>query len=78
MKTLCILDSLNSYMDSNEEVAQQIGQIARTYVDFKQNNLHVVSYSMPINMDVSIENLKKHLHFLKEKKNPNKIIFRIL
>ena len=25
-------------MDSNEEVAQSIGQIARTYVDFKEKN----------------------------------------
>ena len=38
MKNLSNTNSLNSYMDSNEKVAQSIGQIARTYVDFKEKN----------------------------------------
>jgi len=38
MKTLSSVNTLNSYMDSNEEVAQSIGQIARAYVDFKEKN----------------------------------------
>ena len=33
-------------------------------IDFKQNNLHVVSYSTPINKKMSFEELKKHLHYL--------------
>jgi hypothetical protein len=37
-KALCTSDFLESYMDSNEEFAQKIGQIARVYMDFKQNN----------------------------------------
>ena len=33
-------------------------------IDFKQNNLHVVSYSTPINKKMSFEELKKYLHYL--------------
>jgi len=37
-KSLCTLDFIDSYMDSNEKFAQNIGQIARVYMNFKQNN----------------------------------------
>lgn len=36
-------------------------------VDFKKNNLHLVSYSMPINKIVTYEELNKNLHSIKEK-----------
>jgi len=36
-------------------------------IDFRQNNLHVVSYSIPVRKRVSLEELKAHLHTLPEK-----------
>ena len=38
----------------------------RTVVDFKKNNLHLISYSQPINKTISFKKLKKHLYYLKE------------
>jgi len=38
----------------------------RTVVDFKKNNLHLISYSQPINKVISFKKLKKHLYYLKE------------
>ncbi len=35
-------------------------------VDFKDSNLHVVSYSTPINQTLSLNELQKHLHSLPE------------
>ena len=35
-------------------------------VDFKKNNLHVVSYSLPINKKLTLAELKPHLHTLPE------------
>lgn len=32
-------------------------------IDFKQSNIHVVSYSLPINQKMSFEDLKLHLHY---------------
>ena len=43
-------------------------------VDFKNSNLHVVSYSIPINKKMRLKELKKHLHYLSEK--PNAIPYR--
>ncbi|MDC1077744.1 DUF4910 domain-containing protein [Candidatus Pelagibacter sp.] len=40
-------------------------------IDFKKSNLHLVSYSAPINKMVSFEELENHLYYLK--KNPNAI-----
>ena len=37
-------------------------------IDFKKNNLHLVSYSKPINKFVTKKKLIKHLHFLKKQK----------
>ena len=36
-------------------------------IDFKKSNLHVVSYSIPINKIISIEELKTHIHTIPEK-----------
>jgi len=33
-------------------------------VDFKNSNLHILSYSIPINAEVSFEELEKHLYYL--------------
>ncbi len=35
-------------------------------IKFKENNLHVVGYSTPINQSISLDELKKHLHYKKE------------
>ena len=40
-------------------------------IDFKKNNLHVVSYSIPIDKQISFKDLKKHLYF--EPNIPNAI-----
>lgn len=34
--------------------------------DFKVNNLHIVNYSVPVNRDISLDELKEHLHYIKE------------
>ena len=36
-------------------------------IDFKKSNLHVVSYSLPIDRKVSLMELKEHLHTIPEK-----------
>lgn len=38
-------------------------------VDYKKNNLHIVSYSLPVNKTISFSQLKKNLHFIKNKPN---------
>ena len=38
-------------------------------IDFKLNNLHLVSYSVPINRKISKKDLFKNLHYLKKKPN---------
>ena len=38
-------------------------------VDFKKNNLHLVSYSEPINKTISFKELNKNLYSIKEKPN---------
>ena len=35
-------------------------------LDFKKNNLHLVSYSEKIHKKISLKELKKHLHFIKD------------
>ena len=37
--------------------------------DFSVNNLHLVGYSTPINVEISYEKLVEHLHYLKEQPN---------
>jgi aminopeptidase-like protein len=46
----------------------------RRVVDFKSNNLHVVSYSTPVRATLSLEELKPHLHTLPD--HPNWIPYR--
>ena len=36
-------------------------------VDFKESNLHVLNYSIPINQKISFSDLKKHIHTIPEK-----------
>ena len=38
----------------------------RKIVDFKQNNLHVVGYSVPINKKITLEELQPHLHSIED------------
>jgi aminopeptidase-like protein len=38
-------------------------------VDFKNNNLHIVNYSRPINKQISYNDLKHHLHTLPDRPN---------
>ena len=40
-------------------------------IDFKHNNLHVVGYSKKVSKDITLDDLKKKLHFLR--KQPNAI-----
>ena len=35
-------------------------------IDFKDNNLHVVGYSQNVNRNISLQELKRHLHTLKD------------
>ncbi len=43
-------------------------------IDFQKSNLHVVNYSIPINMKIQLNELKKHLHSLPEQ--PSEIPYR--
>lgn len=43
-------------------------------IDFKNSNLHLVSYSIPVNKKVSINELKEHLHTIPE--HPDWIPYR--
>ncbi len=36
-------------------------------IDFKESNLHVLNYSIPINQKISFSELKKHIHTIPEK-----------
>ena len=41
----------------------------KKYADFKENNLHIVGYSQPINKILPLEELKRHIHTDKKSKN---------
>lgn len=45
-----------------------------TIVDFKNNNLHLISYSKPIKKNIKFSDLKKNLYY--DKKLPNAIPYR--
>ena len=38
----------------------------RKFAEFKKHNLHIVGYSEPVNKTISLSELKKHLHTLKD------------
>jgi aminopeptidase-like protein len=51
----------------NIREAYIITPLGERIADFKVNNLHVVNYSVPVREQMSWEQLKPHLHTLKEK-----------
>ena len=53
----------------NVSEAYIVGPNKKKIIDFKNNNLHLVSYSTPINQSISFEKLKKKLHFNKKIKD---------
>ena len=42
------------------------GPDGKRFARFKDNNLHLVGYSIPIDKTMKLDQLKKHLHTLKE------------
>ena len=46
--------------------ARLIGPGGETVVDFADHNLHVVGYSVPVDMELSLEDLQPHLYSLPE------------
>ncbi|MDR5831970.1 DUF4910 domain-containing protein [Caballeronia sp. LP006] len=44
--------------------AHVIGPDGNKVIDMKQNNLHVVGYSLPIDTEMSLDELQRHLHSL--------------
>lgn len=50
----------------NIRSARLIGPDGKTIVDFKNNNLHVVGYSEPVDIELPLEELQLHLHSLPE------------
>lgn len=48
----------------NISSAYVISPTGKKIIDFKDNNLHVVSYSTPIDKEMSLEELQQHLHSL--------------
>lgn len=51
-------------MEWNIEDAYIIGPNLEKFASFKENNLHVVGYSVPTDKSMSLDDLKKHLHSL--------------
>ncbi len=47
--------------------ASVIGPDGKTVVDFKDSNLHVVGYSIPVDKTVTLKELQGHLHSLPDK-----------
>ena len=50
----------------NIKDAYIIGPDGKKFAQFKKHNLHIVGYSIPINKTISLNELKKHLHTLKD------------
>lgn len=48
----------------NIESARLIGPDGRKIVDFSDNNLHVVGYSIPVSLTLSLDELNQHLYSL--------------
>jgi len=55
----------------NIEDAYLIDSSGKKLIDFKENNLHVVNYSIPVNKKLKFSELQKHLYYIK--KLPNAI-----
>ena len=49
----------------NIRSARLIGPDGATVVDFQENNLHVLGYSEPIDVEIELDELQKHLHSIK-------------
>ena len=47
-------------------------------LDYKNNNLHVVNYSSPINKKINLKDLKKRIFFFKRSANCNSICYKLL
>ena len=53
----------NEFNEVNNKIRHKMAiDNASSIIDFKKSNLHVVSYSVPIDKKVSLEELKAHLH----------------
>ena len=50
----------------NIEDAYLIDPDGKKFAKFKDNNLHILNYSIPIDIEMDLENLKKYLHTLPE------------
>ena len=46
--------------------ARLVGPAGETIVDFTNNNLHVLGYSIPVDKEISLEDLQEHLYSLPE------------
>ncbi len=53
----------------NIKDAYIIDPSGKKIVDFKESNLHILNYSIPINQKISLSELKKHIHTIPEKPN---------
>ena len=53
----------------NIKEAYIIAPSGERIVDFKNNNLHVVGYSKPVNVEISLEELNNHLYSLPDQPN---------
>ncbi len=58
----------------NIEDAYILDQNGEKIVDFKQNNLHVLGYSIAVDQQMSFQQLKDHLYYLEDQ--PNAIPYR--
>jgi aminopeptidase-like protein len=50
----------------NVREAYVVGPDGRRVIDFRNNNLHVVSYSVPVDVELSLEELQQHLYSSEE------------
>lgn len=53
----------------NIKDAYVLDEAGNKVLDFKENNLHVVGYSVPVDMTVSLSELQEHLHSIPEQPN---------
>src|ERR1700761_8071835 len=53
-------------LEWNISDAYIIGPDGAKIVDFKRNNLHVIGYSLPVDLELDLEQLQDHLHSIPE------------